>query len=565
MNSRIMDAIPESLHFQPKQLSILLTVVSLALWAVSITQAKLVLDDWGLIRSLPVIYFVAMGLLTMAACILWLSYESHHLLMCFQLCLFIAMLWLTPLLLGTSLMPTRYEFGYYSNTQYIINFGHLDIITQWLHSWPGFSLFGAGLVEIMGIKNADMMLIWAPLIIEYLMVLPFYLFFRTTIGRSNYIWPAIWIFFLFNHVGQIYFGNQTMVLFLLFILLALLLKYVASKEPVPVKQNIVILLLFGCIAITHLLTALVCIYILGVLWVYRRYNLSTMLILFIVFAIGWTIFFATGYFVSWTPIEFKSLFRIDLLFQHNVVTLSSTGSLQHRMVAVTRVLFTVLMGVISFVGVLLSRKFKNDYDLIVIAVGAGMLIMTFFCFYCGEMLSRTFFFILPILAYFAVKLFRTKITAVILVVLLLVLSPLSIIPLHGDQSVDNITASQRGYWQFIAQHTTQGYFTGGGMVGSWQLGYLGSQIYDVGIVNYSFEGTQRWANELLDNQWPPFGQNAYVSISLFEEQEFSVIMDIPQTLIEIRSCLNSPTSNYDLIFNSGDVTTYMHEALWVNN
>jgi hypothetical protein len=52
---------------------------------------------------------------------------------------------------------------------------------------------------------------------------------------------------------------------------------------------------------------------------------------------------------------------------------------------------------------------------------------------------------------------------------------------------------------------------------------------------------------------------------LFEEQEFSVIMDIPQTLVEIRSCLNSPTSNYDLIFNSGDVTTYMHDALWVNN
>ncbi len=224
----------------------------------------------------------------------------------------------------------------------------------------------------------------------------------------------------------------------------------------------------------------------------------------------------------------------------------------------------MLMGVISFVGVLLSRKFKNDYDLIVIAVGAGMLIMTLFCFYSGEMLSRTFLFILPILAYFAVKLFRTKIIAVILIVLLLVLSPLSIIPLHGDQSVDNITASQRGYWQFIAQYTTQGYFTGGGMVGSWQLGYLGSQIYDVGIVNYSLEATKRWANELLDKQWPPVGQSSYVSISSFEEQEFSVIMDIPQTLVEIRSCLNSPTSNYDLIFNSGDVTTYMRQAIWNN-
>ncbi len=114
--------IPEGPRFQPKQLSILLTVVALALWAVSIARANLVLDDWGLIRSLPVIYFVAVGLLTIAAAILWLSKESHNFLMGFQLCFFIAMLWLTPLLLGTTLMPTRYEFGYFTNTQYIINY-----------------------------------------------------------------------------------------------------------------------------------------------------------------------------------------------------------------------------------------------------------------------------------------------------------------------------------------------------------------------------------------------------------------------------------------------------------
>ena len=565
MNMRSAASIPERLRFQPKQLSILSTVVALVLWAVSIARANLVLDDWGLIHSLPVIYFLGVGFLTLAAGILWLSKESHNFLMGFQLCFFIAMLWLTPLLLGTTLMPTRYEFGYYSCTQYIINYFHLNLITQWLHNWPGFSLFGAGFTEIMGIKNTDMMLIWAPLVIEYLMVLPFYLFFRTTMGRNNYIWAAIWIFFLFNHVGQLYFGNQTMAFFLLFIILALFLEYIAQKKLIPANQNVVLLLLFACIAMTHLLTALALLFILVVLWVYRKYNLSMMFVLFAVFAIGWTVFVATGYFVSWTPIVFKTLFRVDLLFQNNVVTLSSAGTMQHQIVALMRVLFTVLMGVISFVGVLLSRKFKNDYDLIVIAVGAGMLIMTFFCFYSGEMLSRTFFFILPILAYFAVKLFRTKIIAVILIVLLLVLSPLSVIPLHGDQSADNITASQRGYWQFIAQHTTQGYFTGGGMVGSFSLGYLGSQIYDVVIVNFSVEATKRWADEILNKQWPLDGQSSYISVSSFEEEEYNVMMDIPQTLVGIRSCLNSPTSNYDLIFNSGDVTTYMHDALWGNN
>jgi hypothetical protein len=559
------DFIPERLRFSPRQISLILTVMALILWVVSIVQAKLVLDDWGLIHSLPVIYFVALGLLTVAAGILWISQESHHFLMCFQLCFFIAILWLTPLLLGTTLMPTRYEFGYYSNTQYIINLGHLDILTQWLHSWPGFSLFGAGLAEILGIKNTDIMLIWAPLIIEYLMVLPFYLFFKNTLGRNNYVWPAIWIFFLFNHVGQIYFGNQTIAFFLLFILLALLMKYVALKEPIPVKLNILILLLFACIAITHLLTALVCIFILGVLWIYRRYNLGIMFILFSVFAVAWTMFVATGYFASWTPTVITTIFRIDLLFQKNVVSLSSTGSIAHEIVAIVRVFFTVLIGAVGFVGLLLSRKYQNKYDLIVVAVGAGMLLMVLFGFYSGEMLSRTYFFMLPVLAYFAVKLFNTKITAVIFVILLLLVAPLSIIALHGDQAVDNITASQRAYWHFIEQNTTEGYFTGGGMVTSWSLGYLGSQIYDNGINNYTVSITEEWDKKLMNGQWALSGQDSYASLSSFEEENYTVRLGILQALSDVRDWLNRPASNYDLIFSSGDVTTYMHDALWSNN
>jgi len=565
MNTRSAVFIPERLRFQPKQLSIMLTVVALALWAVSITQAKLVLDDWGLIHSLPVTYFLGVGFLTIAASILWLSKESHNFLMGFQLCFFITMLWATPLLLGTTLVATRLEFGYYSGTQYIISYFHLNLMTQWLHNWPGFSIYSAGFAEIIGLKNADTMLIWMPLIIQFLMVIPFFLFFRNLLNKSNYCWAALWIFYLFDHVGTLYFGNQAIAYFLLFVLFALLLQYFnMTKNGAIASFHVVTIILLVGLAVTHLLTALCCLFVIATLWVFRKYRVGTVMMLFWICIVAWTIFVSTGYFTAYTPQVLDNLFRVDRLFQVNVSRLINQGSAIHQLVAKIRTGITVLAGAIGLGGFLLSRKFKSNSNLTVLAIAGGVLLMLPFGFYSGEMISRTYFFILPFLAFFGVKLLKTKIFASLFVIILIVTIPLSIIVLHGNAAVENVTSSQRACWHFVVDKTTQGYFTGGGMIWGWSLEYAGEQYYDPVITAPPVQSAYSWRDAVYAGQWPMEGINGYIALSAYEEEMYKVTAGNTDFIPELRSWLNDST-NYNLIFNSGDLTAYMHEVTWSNN
>jgi hypothetical protein len=562
VSKKFIDVIPEALRFRPKQLSVLLTVVALALWALSLAQAKLVLDDWGLIHSLPVNYFIAAGLLTIAAGILWLAKESHNFLMGFQLIIFIGMLWATPLLLGTTLVATRLEFGYYSNTQYILSYFHLNIITQWLHNWPGFSLFSAGLAEVIGLKNTDIMLILAPLIMQFLMVIPFFLFFKNLLKKSNYCWAALWIFYLFDHVGTLYFGNQAIAYFLLFVIFAMLLQcFNKSKNAVNTGcQVVIIILLFG-LAVIHLLTALCCLFVIAALWLFRKYRVGTLIMLFVSVIAAWTIFVTIGYFEGYTPKVIDNLFRIDRLFQVNVSRLISQGTVIHQYVAKMRTGITVLVGAIGLEGFLSSRKFRSDSNLAALAVTGGILLMLPFGFYSGEMITRTFLFILPVLAFFCVKLLKTKIFASLFVIMLIVVIPFSIIVVHGNEAVENVTSSQRTYWNFIVDKTTQGYFTGGGMIWGWSLDYAGKQYYDPVITAPPVQSAYSWRDAVYAGQWPPAGINGYIALSSYEEEMYKITDGDNNFMPELRSWLNY-SANYNLIFSGGDVTTYMHEVTW---
>ena len=557
--------IPERLRLQPKQLSVLLTVVSLVLWAFSIARANLILDDWGLIHSLPVTYFIGVGLLTIASGILWLSKESHDFLMGLQLCLFIAMLWMTPLLLGSTLVATRLEFGYYSCTQYIISYFHLNLVTQWLHNWPGFSLFTAGFAEVIGLKNADTMLIWMPLVMQFLMVIPFFLFFRNLLNKSNYCWAALWIFYLFDHVGTLYFGNQAIAYFLLFIVFAVLLQYFdRAKNGGNSNYRMVIIILLSGLAVTHLLTALCCLFVIATLWIFRKYRVGILVMLFVSVIAAWTIFVTTGYFEGYTPKVLDNFFRIDRLFQVNVSRLINQGSAIHKIVAKTRTGITVLAGGIGFGGFLLSRKFKSDSDLTAIAIAGGILLMLPFGFYSGEMVTRTYLFVLPVLAFFGAKLLKTKIFARLLIILLILIIPLSVIELHGNEAVENITGSQRAYWHFIVDKTSKGYFTGGGMIWGWSLDYAGGQYYDPVITSPPLESAYSWREALYTGKWPQEGINGYIALSEYETAMYQVTVGNTDFIPELRSWLNQST-NYNLILSSGDVTAYMHEVTWVNN
>ena len=386
MNTRSAAFLPERLRFQPKQLSILLTVVALVLWAVSITQANLVLDDWGLIRSLPVIYFVALGLLTVAAAILWLSKESHDFLMGLQLCFFIAMLWATPLLIWNYLTFYTLWFGYFTNTQYIINYGHLNIVTQWLHSWPGFSIFQTALVEIPGIKNTDAMLIWAPLIIQFIMVIPFFILFKNTGVNSNYCWAAVWVFYLFDHTNLLYFSNQVLALFFFWLIIACLINSNSGLEHSSTAYEILLMILACGLILTHLLTSVACLFALISLVLSRKLRNTNIVILFSIFTAAWFIFVATGYFQYMFTQIGSQILRINLLWKMEVAPSQNIGSFGQIMTVNITIVLSVFVGIIALVGLFISRKIKNTNDntILFLVVGVSFLSVSGYKYLLGK-------------------------------------------------------------------------------------------------------------------------------------------------------------------------------------
>ena len=65
-------------------MSILFTIVALLLWSHSILYAKLEIGYFGLIRGLPVTFFIALAFLAVASAILWVSKEKHGKLLCLR-------------------------------------------------------------------------------------------------------------------------------------------------------------------------------------------------------------------------------------------------------------------------------------------------------------------------------------------------------------------------------------------------------------------------------------------------------------------------------------------------
>src|SRR4030067_133963 len=90
------------------RLSLGLTIAAVAAWALSTVQSRFTIGFYGLIHSYPISYFVSLGLLTIASSVLWIARESHPRLLCLQLCLFIVMIWLTPILIGANPVSTNW-------------------------------------------------------------------------------------------------------------------------------------------------------------------------------------------------------------------------------------------------------------------------------------------------------------------------------------------------------------------------------------------------------------------------------------------------------------------------
>jgi len=546
-------------HYEPRQVSMLLTAASLVLWAISLlqlSQTGLVADDMGYVHALPLTFWIAIGTLTLASSLLWVSPRPHTGLLALQLSLFVAMFWLTPLFLGKTLTGSRYTFGYDSLTRFIPRYGHLDPVSQWYHNWPAFNLLQTDLQQLGGIDH-DTLIIWATAPIQFLVVLPLCIFFRYTLGPGNHWAPAAWFFVLVNWTAQTYYSPQALGYILLIILFFLLARGLAtSNAGLPLR--LVGLLVIAGLPVTHLLSALTGLFVLGAVeaqeWRKRRSPpILTMMLGFVILA--WQLYYSVVFFGNSMPTFFDQAMKFDLMWSRNV-SRAQMGSSGHLAVVNIRMWLTVLTGIVALGGLALMRRFRLPRDGTLVIMGLGIGIMLPFQFYGNEFLSRLLMYILPVMAYFTVRLLRTRVTALVLVLALLVAIPFGIVGLHGNAMADTISPNQRAYWHFLEDNTVGGNLGFGGMTMGWTLGEAGR--YTAGFDWVAAYGS-RWVQRLGNNGWQEPGIANYLAFTGYEDAAFRNLTDFPDGVAKLTAQASEMTE-LSLIYDNGEVRSFYHDG-----
>ena len=310
------------------------------------------------------------------------------------------------------------------------------------------------------------------------------------------------------------------------------------------------LLVGGALAVTHLLTALAALGASAVRDVASRRGIGIATLFFGVCAGAWVIYGATGYFDRELAPFLKRAFRVDLLWDWNIGE-ARAGSAGHQLVANIRLLLTAVAGVLGACGVLLAIRKPRPGDRTLLALGGGVLLSLIAAVYGTEMFMRAYLFLLPVLACMAARMLESRWTAVVFCALTIAACPLSVVALHGNSSVDDVTPAQRAYWGFLRSDTQSGHLAGGGIPMEWTLGYAGRYTYD-----WDLRHSPDWEQELREASWVKPGVPNYLAITNYERAIYSLMLGMPDAADAMVNWLDA-SSSYDRIYSSGEVTGYM--------
>ncbi|MFI8460506.1 glycosyltransferase [Kitasatospora sp. NPDC085464] len=211
----------------------LLLPVSLLLWLLALRHVDLDrMGDLGLLQVLPVLYWVAAGLLT-AGFVLALRDRSlrQWWLAAYVLAL-IAVVHATPTLL-------------YANLRYSWAWKHVAVIDAMLrhggavphaalldpyNQWPGFFVLNGLLLRVTGLHSALGYASWGPPLFNALLLAPLLLLYRAISSDRTVVWGAVWIYFSCSWVGQDYFSPQAFALVLYVTVIAVVVRRLPDRS-----------------------------------------------------------------------------------------------------------------------------------------------------------------------------------------------------------------------------------------------------------------------------------------------------------------------------------------------
>ena len=283
--------------------------------------------------------------------------------------------------------------------------GPLDVY----HNWPGFFSANAALVDLIGVKNAVVFAVWAPVIVNLLNLAALLFLLPTFVADRRVVWTAAWLFFLGNWVGQDYFAPQALAYFLYLVLLALLLRRFRNGEGVKgthgekgthrIGAGFVALSFAMTVISSHQLTPALMLAVVALLVLTRRIRATWWAVLAVAGQGLWLL----GPARVFTSEHLTSLLEsFGAPVENAGATIRNTGEQSSGQALVSLsgravVVFVAALAVAGFVVRL--RRGHRDGTVLILLCSPALLVMA--NEFGGEILFRAFLFSVPFLSLFA--------------------------------------------------------------------------------------------------------------------------------------------------------------------
>lgn len=214
-----------------------LVPLSVLLWAVGLSRTHVpAVEPYGLMTSLPLIYYAGIALLIVSAVIeLAHTHLSEWRLAAHAVALVVMLFATAPIVYPEG----RYAWLYKTIgvVQYLNAHGATNDTIDIYQNWPGFFAVAAWFTKVAGVGSPLAYAKWAQVVFE-LAALPFlYLIYDALALPVRRRWVAVLLYMAANWIGQDYFSPQGLGTVLSLAIMALALRWLYATKPRREKRQ----------------------------------------------------------------------------------------------------------------------------------------------------------------------------------------------------------------------------------------------------------------------------------------------------------------------------------------
>jgi hypothetical protein len=567
--------------------SLILSGISALCLVIGMASATLQLSDYGLAQSFPTSFYLGLVLLPLASACLWLTNRKVDGLVLAQLLLLLVAIWLSPYFLEET---ARFRSSYknFSAVDWLADGDGFapDLVVY--HNWPFFPVIMTAIMKVTGLSPIQLMGVF-PFLIQLSYLLPLTYLLRIFRPSSNGWWAGVWFFYLFNWTGQDYFAPQALAFFMFLCLLALF-AHVTSRNGglFQTRAMALFLAIYGCLVLTHVLTAGIVVAILAMLTLSGQLKQRSVLVAAAVMFVTWQIYGADSFFsFSQDRIE-DNILDLQDFFNLNVGS-RLAGAPDHIVVGRLRMAITLIAGGVALICFLMRITERHDRrDLFLMRRGTDTTMQAIrslrhynlmyiwqpapfavFCFlglvliaplyvYGGEMLIRSLLFSLPAFALLVGGAFAWRTPAIAVVAMFALVAPLHIVARYGNEAYDYVSPQEVEGFNFVSTlgpANVYGAYPAAAFENTreldWRYGIKPGKSKPPEFSGYLDPDQHHWRNP----QWP-----IYVALSSGDDAAAHLFYNRDGFIDQLKSEINN-RCNFTEVFENSDFALYRFEPI----